>query len=208
MKNALIIFLWVVHISALIGIALGYEDFFLPKSPWTMLLLWISLMVYYPVNNFKYVLLFFVCMTVGISAEWVGVHTGLLFGDYSYGSNFGPKLDGIPYLIGVNWAILTFCSHAIARQYFQNKWVIAAIGAGLMVFLDLFLEQICDFANYWTFNGGTAGWFNYVCWYLIAYGLHLAAHFTKLTGDVKISSHLYIVQLAFAAILWIIISTT
>ncbi len=206
-KTVVIIFIWIVHISALIGLALGYEDFFLSKSPWTMILLLVTLTVYFPINQLKQVALFFLCMVVGMGVEWIGVHTGWLFGEYSYGYNFGPKLDGIPYLIGVNWAILTFCGHRIALHFFDNKWMIAASGAGFLVFLDFFLEQICDYADYWTFTGG-AGWYNYVCWFVIAYTLQLAAYHAQLKGDLKISSHLYASQLTFATILWIIISTT
>jgi len=207
MKSALVLFLWIVHISALIGLALGYEEFFLSKSPFTMLLLLALLVYYFPIDAPKTILLFLSFTILGIAVEWVGVHTRWLFGTYEYGANFGPKIDGIPYLIGVNWALLTFCSHQIARRFLNNKWTISLLGALLMVVLDLFLEQICDYAGFWTFENG-AGWFNYLCWFVIAYLLHLIAFAFKLKGDFKISIHLYIVQLIFAAILWIIISTT
>jgi len=207
MKNAAIIFLWIIHLSALIGIGLGFESFFLEKSPFTMLYLTALLLVFYPVTHLKGIGLFVLFFTVGMFTEWLGVHTGWLFGDYNYGINFGPKLDGIPYLIGINWAVLTFVTHQIARKYFSNSWVIATVGAGLMVILDFFLEQISDYAGFWSFDGG-AGWFNYICWFIIAYFLHLTASYYKLLGDFKISMHLYIVQLTFAASLCIIISTT
>jgi putative membrane protein len=208
MKNALVIFIWVVHISALIGIAIGYEDFFLNKSPFTMLLLLGLLIAYFPILKPKPILLFLVFMATGIGTEWVGVHTGWLFGDYAYTENFGPKLDEIPYLIGVSWALLTFCTHSMSSRFFKNKWIIALSGALLMVVLDVFLEQISDYAGFWSFEQGGAGWFNYACWFIIAYALHLIAFTANLQGDFKISTHLYTVQLIFAATLWIIISTT
>jgi putative membrane protein len=37
-----------------------------------------------------------------------------------------------------------------------------------MVLLDVFLEQICDYAGFWSFEQG-AGWFNYLCWFVITY---------------------------------------
>ena len=144
-------------------------------------------------------------MITGIGVEWIGVHTGSLFGDYYYGKNFGPKLDGIPLLIGVNWALLTFTTHVIAKSIFKSPIAIIATGAALMVGVDYFLEQICDFAGFWHFEGG-ADWFNYLCWFIIAAALHAVSLQFKLRGNKLISYHLYGVQLFFAISLWIIIT--
>ena len=35
----------------------------------------------------------------GIFVEFLGVNYGLLFGEYLYGRNLGPKLFGVPFLI-------------------------------------------------------------------------------------------------------------
>lgn len=206
MKKYLIIFLWVIHISALIGLALGYKEFFLEKSPFTLLYLALILALFYPVNSLKKVALFGLCFVVGMGVEWIGVHTGALFGNYYYGENIGPKLDGIPYLIGSNWGILAFTSHTISTTYLKNKTAQIFTGAALMVLLDFFLEQICDYAGYWHFEGGIAGWWNYVCWFIVAAMLHTVLAHYKLQGDRNTSLHLYIVQLLFAAGLWIIIT--
>lgn len=205
MKKGLIIFLWVMHVSALIGIALGYENFFYPKSPITLVYIAMLCILFYPVNKVKKVVAFSICFLTGMSVEWIGVHSGYLFGDYYYGINMGPKLDGIPYLIGLNWAVLTLITHQLSRSINTSVYVTPAMGASLMVFIDFFLEQICDVAGFWHFNGG-AGWFNYLCWWVIAYILHLCLHALKIKGDRAISLHLYLVQLVFAAILWMIIS--
>jgi uncharacterized membrane protein len=205
MKLGAVIFLWIIHIAALVGIALGYEDFFLPKSPFTLLYLLFLMIFFFKIDSQKKVLLFSVFMVTGIAVEWIGVHTGSLFGDYYYGKNFGPKIDGIPILIGVNWAILTFTTHVIAKKFLSSRIAIIALGAFLMVGLDYFLEQICDFSGFWHFDGG-AGWFNYICWFLIAAILQAIALQFKLTGNKLISYHLYGVQLFFTIGLWIIIT--
>lgn len=204
--KAAVAFLWVVHVAALIGIALGYEDFFFPKSPFTLLYLLLVLVLFFKVNTVKTFLLFLAFMIIGIVVEWIGVHTGNLFGDYYYGKNFGPKIDGIPLLIGVNWALLTFTTHVIAKNIFKSFPAIVITGAVLMVGMDFFLEQICDLAGFWHFNGG-AGWFNYICWFIIAALLHAVSLFFKLDGNKFISYHLYGVQLFFTIVLWIIITT-
>jgi putative membrane protein len=204
-KKIMTIFLWVIHVAAIVGIALGYEDFFYPKTPLTMLYLMLMLALWFPVDHVKKLILFFLCVATGIGVEWIGVHTGWLFGSYSYLENFGVKLDGIPVLIGVNWGILVFITHEIARDLHTNIWLRAAVGALLMVFMDYFLEQICAHAGYWEFTNA-AGWLNYACWFVIGYALQITASLFKLKGDKKIAINLYLVQTLFAATLWILIT--
>ena len=91
----------------------------------------------------------------------------------------------------------------IASKIFKSAFYIVFTGAVLMVGLDFFLEQICDFAGFWHFENG-ADWFNYICWFIIAAILHTVAHKFKLKGNQLISYHLYGVQLLFALSLWII----
>jgi len=104
-KTVAIIMLWVIHLSALIGIAMGNGDFFYPKSPFTLIYLALLTVWFFPVTTIKKIILFTLCFWTGMAVEWIGVHTGSLFGDYYYGINMGFKLDGIPYLIGSNWAV-------------------------------------------------------------------------------------------------------
>ena len=204
-KKLTLVFLWIIHIAALIGIALGYEDFFFPKTPFTMCYLLLMLVLWFPIATLKNVVLFLICFATGMSVEWIGVHTGWLFGNYSYLENFGVKLDGIPLLIGVNWGILVFVTHELARDLHNSVWIRAALGASLMVFMDFFLEQICAYAGFWEFTNG-AGLLNYACWLVIGYMLQLLASLFKLEGVKNLSINLYLVQTLFAAILWILIT--
>ena len=60
---------------------------------------------------------------IGMVTEILGVNYGLIFGDYQYGNNLGFKLFGVPFLIGVNWIILTAISGNIATFLLQSKKV-------------------------------------------------------------------------------------
>lgn len=204
-KKYTLIFLWIIHISAIIGVSLGFDDFFFPKSWGSMLYVFLMLILWFPINNLKYALFFLVCFATGIGVEWIGVHTGSLFGSYYYLENLGYKLDGVPYLIGVNWGILVFITHSISKGFSKSKYIIATLGSALMVFLDYFLEQMCEHAGFWKFADG-AGWYNYLCWFIVAWVLHYVAFQIKLEGDKKTSYHLYFVQLIFAFSIWMIIS--
>ena len=100
--------LWLFHLSAILGICLGYNDWFIEKTPINLVVSLVLFICLYPLDSKKKLLMFLVFFSVGMFAEWLGVNYQLLFGSYQYGSNFGPKLDGVPLLIGVYWALLAF----------------------------------------------------------------------------------------------------
>jgi putative membrane protein len=46
---------------------------------------------------------------IGFFSETVGVKTGLIFGEYSYGKALGFQWMQVPLLIGLNWFIIIYC---------------------------------------------------------------------------------------------------
>ena len=59
----------------------------------------------------------------GMITEILGVQWGWIFGNYQYGDALGYKVLGVPLLIGVNWALLTIITGAIAQQFYQNLFI-------------------------------------------------------------------------------------
>ena len=58
---------------------------------------------------------FLIAFAIGFSAELIGVHSGMLFGNYSYGNNLGLKLAEVPLIIGINWGVLAVTSASITE---------------------------------------------------------------------------------------------
>ncbi len=188
---------WLFHIAALIGITMGYQEWFVSK---TTLNLSISLLLFiwvYPMDTAKKIGAFALFFTGGMFAEWLGVNYGVLFGTYSYGSNFGPKLDGVPYLIGIYWGILTFICATLATKITSNAPIKILLAAGLMVLLDFFMEHSAPIFDFWAFEGGAAPLENYTTWFTLAVIFQMILHFLKQEGNLKFSLHLYIAQLVF-----------
>lgn len=137
----------------------------------------------------------------GFLAEVIGVNTGWLFGDYSYGKTLGPKMFGVPYLIGINWLILIYISGNLVEQL-EFKWPVkAAIGAVLLVFLDLFIEPVAIYFDYWKWEGNQVPWSNYLCWFIISYlflSLFLKTGFKSYN---PVSGVIYIIQFLMFVVL-------
>lgn len=191
-----IFIIWIFHAAAIIGISLGHQDWFIAKTPLNLILCLGLFIWVYPMDTLKKYLAFAIFVLAGMFAEWLGVQYGLLFGEYSYGSNFGPKLDGVPYLIGINWAILTFICAGIVFPL-RPVWLKIPLASLLMVLLDFFMEHSAPNFDFWTFSEGLAGIENYVTWFTLALVFQSVFHAFGIQGNKAFSLNLYLTQLVF-----------
>lgn len=197
-----ILILWLFHISGILGIYFGNKEWFISKSSITLTISLCIFFFLYPLNEKKHYLLFFLFAFIGMLAEWLGVHYGLFFGDYAYGANMGPKLDGVPYLIGAFWALLTFMTAEIARLIVSKKWQVVFLAAALMVFLDLLMEKSAPIFDFWAFEGQVPI-NNYISWFVIGLLLQTILAQFKVSGKKSIAIHLYTVQFVFFMVFYL-----
>lgn len=188
--------LWLFTVSALIGIWLGFGDWFLPKTPLNLSIGFVLLLFNFNLGKNGFLVLI-TAILVGFFMEVAGVATGQIFGVYYYGENLGLKILEVPLMIGIYWGVLVVITSIIARKFFANIWLASSIGAFLMVFLDLWMEQLAPTFDFWYFEGGLAHIQNYIAWFLIAFVLQLLAFkWIKYQGS-RYSVHLYLSQLLF-----------
>ncbi len=196
--------MWLFTISALIGISLGYSEWFIPKTPLNLFICLILLIFNVPLltNGGKF--LFVIAFTVGMLMEILGISTGDIFGVYEYGNNLGIKILGVPIMIGVYWAVLVIVTSHMAQSIFKNIYTASVFGALLMVSLDFLMEQMASNFDFWHFENGLAGIHNYISWFLISLFLQvLAYHFLpKYKG--AFCKHLYFNQVAFFSISYLL----
>lgn len=189
--------IWLFHLSALIGVKLGHLDWFIEKTPINLGLSLLLFFICYPLIGYKNWLAFSLFFISGMFAEWLGVKYELFFGSYSYGSNFGPKIDGVPILIGCYWALLTFITASILDYFKLSNWIKVLFGAGLMVLLDFFIEHSAPTFDFWTFEGNVVPLQNYVSWFILATLFHILLRAVKISGSKMFALNLYLAQLLF-----------
>lgn len=194
-----IFIIWLFTISAISGVSIGQLEWFMSKTPLNLLLIITILILAYPVKELKVVLLFLFIAVSSIFAEWLGVNYGLIFGEYTYGKNFGPQIGGVPYLIGVNWAYLSLITAAMASHWFKNFWARVIAGAGLMVLLDFFLEFSAPRFDFWYWKDGVPPIQNYIGWFALSFIYQLIYQKLKIKGNALISYNIYASQLLFFA---------
>ena len=185
----------------------AFESLFIKLVPYHLLLM-LGLMVL-TVNDrsmdlFKFALGVYLA---GFLIEVIGVNTGQIFGDYTYGSALGIKLWATPLLIGVNWLVLVYCTGVFLETFnLKSKWLFSALGAGILLGIDFLIEPVAIRFDYWSWFEGIIPVQNYLGWYIFSYGLFLFFSGLNFNKKNKAAVVLLFAQLGFflALNLWAI----
>lgn len=198
-----IVVLWAFQVAALIGISLGYFEWFISKTELNLIIIASLLAINSPLNSPKRIGFFISIFVSGFFLEWLGVNYGLFFGNYAYGENLGYKLGGVPLLIGINWAVLIMSCGAMVDKLKVHYIFKSILGAGLMVLLDFFIEVPAPVFDFWEFEGGEAPADNFAAWFIISFFMILGYQKLRVKGDFIFSCHLYTAQLIFFAFFYV-----
>jgi bisanhydrobacterioruberin hydratase len=196
------------HLVGLYGfLTPSFEPLFIKLVPYHLLLM-LGLMVLTvndrSVDLFKFAIGVYMA---GFFIEVIGVNTGQIFGDYTYGSALGIKLWATPLLIGVNWLVLVYCTGVFLQTFNLNsKWLFSALGAGILLGIDFLIEPVAIRFDYWSWFEGIIPIQNYLGWYIFSYGLFLFFSGLNFNKKNKAAVVLLFAQLGFflALNLWAI----
>lgn len=206
-------YLTIVKIFIIIIYTVGITGMLLPQTsvlmasltPVTLLISFILMLVYQDEKIEKKfitvaVLLFF----TGLILEMIGVNTGKIFGVYTYGENLGPKIYNTPWMIGVNWVMLSYLTASLSNKWFNNKWLRIISGASLMLLYDFFLEQLAPVMDLWTWEGNAVPTLNYISWAIAALVFQAVWHLSGIQLKNKIAAVLFSAMYLFFIILYIV----
>lgn len=111
---------------------------------------------------------FVFCGVVGFTVEAVGVHTQMVFGEYSYTASLGPRWLGVPLVIGLNWAVLVHAVHACVCRFTESVAARVLLGATAMTGFDFVMEPAAIALDYWRWHADVVPVRNYVAWWVIS----------------------------------------
>ncbi|MEY3039291.1 MAG: hypothetical protein RLZZ593_433 [Bacteroidota bacterium] len=200
------------HGTGVLGILFTpYKDWFVSSTPLVLLFMFFLLANTQLKAIKNFLLSFAFAFVISMGTEIIGVNTGLLFGQYQYGPVLGPKILGVPWLIGLNWFVIVYCSGSFlihSLELMKSKFNIRVTatsstamvvlgGAAMATFFDFILEPVAVKLNFWTWNNGEIPLYNYLCWFLVsAVLLRINLQLKQVNAHVFASS-LLIIQAVF-----------
>lgn len=200
------------HVSGVIGILFTpYKHWFINNTPITLMLMSVLLAASQERIERGFIGFFLLAFATGMVTEMIGVNTGILFGNYEYGTVMGPKLLGVPFLIGMNWFVIVFCCGSLMQQLNKTmllkyeapipraiiKWSVVIDGAVMATFFDWLMEPVAIKLGFWSWEGGNIPMLNYACWFVISAILLAIQQQLKIKAQNHFAIHLLIIQALF-----------
>lgn len=153
------------------------------------------------VDNMQLVSWLMVTYLITLFLEVIGAKTGLVFGEYSYGSILGIKVFDVPIIIGLNWVIIIWGGILLAQKLTIGPYWIGISTGSFALLFDIILEPVAISFGYWTWEDSIIPLQNYIAWFIIAFAF--AFYYSK--ANIKTNSsmpiHLFFVQLVFFFVL-------
>ena len=192
--------LWLFTVSGILGILSPAQDWFLALTPLNLSISFLIILLNTKAMNRNALWAFSIPFVLGFVTEALGVNYGLLFGSYAYGENLGPKILGVPFMICINWCMLTIVTADLAHFFTKNKWLKIFLGASFMTLLDVVIEVSAPRFDFWEFENGIVPLQNYIAWLVIASLAHFGYQSFKVETHSKISLHVLASIFVFFAI--------
>lgn len=208
-QNIAVFTIVLFHLAGLPFIA--YEPtraLFLSATPFTLLLSATLLLWNQEDKSLSFGLFCIAAFGVGFSAEVIGVHTGVLFGDYKYGSVLGWKIGGVPLIIGINWWMCTHCCGIVVHQFYTSssssplhQITKAFIGGLLMLLLDIVIEPVAMKMGFWQWQNQQIPLWNYGTWFIASFLLLFLFFHLPFKKENPVAAMLYLTLFLFFAVL-------
>jgi len=208
-----------IHSVGLMGMILIDRQWFARMTPLNLLVMFFLIIWSQPQKKMSFYIFVAISFLGGMISEAIGVQTGLLFGNYAYGSIMGLQVAEVPLIIGLNWFVVLYSALATV-YYFMDHFTqkislseegstpgpisikLIVGGAVLAVFFDWVMEPVAVKLGFWTWAGdGRIPLLNYLSWFFISTILLSIFRILKIRPDNIFAVHLFLIQLMFFILL-------
>ncbi|OYU94231.1 MAG: carotene biosynthesis protein [Bacteroidetes bacterium B1(2017)] len=208
-ENLLTLILVLFYFVGIVGIGLNPTEFVF-LTPFNLALTAFLLFKLHPEKD----LLFYINLLFVFVGAWflemIGVTTGSIFGNYTYGEALGFKLNQTPIIIGLNWIIVAYSSLQLVQTIsIKLKVKLPEIAGALsaaffMVVLDILIEPLAPKLNFWTWQNSDIPLQNYTAWFFFGFAFCYWMLKGGMLKNNPMGWRVYLAQIVFFAVLTLI----
>ena len=200
-----IIYLMVIYLIGIVGMLVeATRSIFIFLVPLNIIGAVTIILLYHKDWSKRFLLIVSAICLGGFLIEWMGIRTGIIFGNYQYGTGLGPKIAQVPIVMGLNWFLLVYGATVISSKLLNKRFLIAAMGASLMVVYDLFLEPSAMQYSFWNWDGDMVPLRNYLTWWISAFVfIYFYLVTIKIQPKNPVAEAIFWLQLAFFVCLYL-----
>jgi putative membrane protein len=211
----------VMHLVGLVGMIWIDKVWFSVLTPLTLLLMVVGIVWTQSNRSLGFLLAIAIAFTAGMATESIGVNTGLLFGDYQYGTVLGPRILGVPMIIGFNWFMVSFSAAAATellldrvylrmrrtgnpgvKDLFFRDLLHVSLAAVAATAFDWVMEPVAVELGFWSWTGGQGiPFMNYACWFMLSWLLVIVMKMLRVDTRNHFASNLFLIQTLFFGVL-------
>jgi putative membrane protein len=172
-----------MYFAGTIGLLMPFtQPYFKVLSPFNLWVSLILLLLFHQDFNKSFVWCSIIIFCSGFIVEVIGVHSGIIFGEYWYGQTLGTSILDVPLVIGANWLILIYCSAVVTQNLAElinkrfrinyitdNTFFKALLASGMMVCLDYLIEPVAIHLDFWHWTNEQVPLLNFQAWFVIAF---------------------------------------
>lgn len=191
----------ITHLVGIVGYLSEWRTYFVAITPLHLLLSAGLLVAHQHQKNKAFWWTICALALAGYLVEVAGIHTGVIFGAYSYDHALGPKIFETPPMIGVNWMMLVLALGSLLSRLQIPNLIRAMLGALCMVALDYLIEPVAMKYDFWHWERTTVPTHNYLGWLITAFLMFLIYFQSPFPKRNKLALVLLVMQFCFFGIL-------
>ncbi len=134
---------------------------------------------------------------IGYVVEVLGVASGVIFGEYTYGPTLGWSLMGVPFVIGINWFVLSYGFAELANRTSAPPWAKVVLASVGMVGLDALIEPVAIILDYWQWAGDQIPTMNFLGWFAVSVVIQIFSQYLLSEFRNKFTIYLIISQIIY-----------
>jgi len=196
--------IWIIgllHFVGIIGLLSPFQEYFRLLTPFNLIMSAILLWANHRERNLEILFYSVLIFMFGFLIELLGVWSGVIFGQYTYGATLGPKLFNVPIIIGLNWLLVMYCIACLTDSLKIPVVLKIIAGATLAVAVDWLIEPVAMHFDFWSWKDNVVPFQNYVSWFITSAIMQGAYHLLRVKAENKLALPYHFTQLFFFLIL-------